>query len=220
MSSFSRVNGSSGAVYARLEDLRCRWLQTHRLVARRVLKQCRLLGHWLAVATRLKTVPSIGLPTRRSTRLKTVLPIEILARRSTRIKKVPCIGLRARRSTRLKAVPFIGRPARRAKGLIFQWKRVLPTLGQTELLALLVEPSSIYSSRGSTAGIIQPTQGLIERVYALIGLKKSALYLFISFLLGGANLWLPFILGSPIQIHSEKKPSGSSTFDESLGRRS
>ena len=36
-------------MYAQLEDLRCPWLKTHRLVARRVLMQCLLPDHWLDV---------------------------------------------------------------------------------------------------------------------------------------------------------------------------
>uniref|UniRef100_M4BKI7 Uncharacterized protein n=1 Tax=Hyaloperonospora arabidopsidis (strain Emoy2) TaxID=559515 RepID=M4BKI7_HYAAE len=34
-------------MYARLEDLRCPWLKAHRLAARRVSMQCRLLVHRL-----------------------------------------------------------------------------------------------------------------------------------------------------------------------------
>ena len=144
MSALSPVYRSLGAVYTRLEDLRCPWLNTHRLVARRVLKQPSI-GSLARPSTRLKTFPFIGQP----------------ARRAMRLKNGAVYWVNARRTTRFKTVPSIGPPARRGTRLIFCWKRVMPTPGQLKLLALPVETSTSYASPCSTAGIIQPTQELI-----------------------------------------------------------
>ena len=106
----------------------------------------------VGVITRLHVAGRIIRPTRRLT--------------ASLVKDAP-----ARHSTSLKTVPSIGPPARRATRLI-SLKRVQPTPGQLKLLALLVETSTSYASRGSTVGIIQPTQGLIRSVYALVGSGK------------------------------------------------
>ena len=68
------------------------------------------------------------------------------------------------------------------------------TPGQLELLTLAVETSTCYVSRGSMAGIIQPTQGLIGRVYALLGLGRfCSVFSYLFFTGREPIVWLPFI---------------------------
>ena len=112
-------------------------------------------------STSRQEVPYIKSLARRSTRLKTLPSIGLLARRATSLRSVPYVSPAARHTTRIKTVPSTEPPARRATRLIFRWKRVMPTPVQPKLLALPFETSTSYTSRGSTAGIIQPAQGLM-----------------------------------------------------------
>ena len=60
MSVSSHVYRSPGAGYARIEDLRCPWLKSHRLVSWSFWKQCYLLGHWLADRRDLRRCRLLG----------------------------------------------------------------------------------------------------------------------------------------------------------------
>ena len=108
----------------------------------------------------------------RSTRRFTIYLVkDPQSRRSTSLNAVTSTGSLAHRSTRLKTVPSIGLPARRVMRLISLEASVTQP-GPTYLLALPVETSTSYASRGSTAGTIYPAQGITLRVYMCLGLGK------------------------------------------------
>ena len=71
------------------------------------------------------------------------------------------------------------------------------------LLALPIETSTRYSPRGSTAGIIQPTQRLTHKVYTCIGIGKSHFILIIYYSLSNCKTtleWFSFT-SSPVILY-------------------
>ena len=164
------------------------------------------------VFTRLQVTGSSIRPTRR---LKVALVQDPPDRHLTSLKVVPSIGSPARRSTRLtrlKGCRLLGHLLAVRRDCYIAGSELYPP-GQTYLLALPVETSTSYASRGSTAGIIQPTKGLTKTCIRILDLEVSALYLVISFLWDGLYCVAPFHFPiSSIQLPSDLNRRASNCF--------
>ena len=117
-------------------------------------------------------------PTRR---LKVSLVKDQQARRYTSLWTVPSIGSLNRRATRLQsgAVYWVtGSPCEETDRLM-EASTAHPR--PTKCLAIPIETSSSYTPRGSTAGIVQSTQGLTSKVHTCLVFGKFCSVLIISY---------------------------------------